>query len=96
MQTLLSTDLTSTSVPLWLVADSGYAAVLATLAPAQAAWARAQAFSAERHRLLLLPAAFPDCPRSWPERLRTLRRSKQASTMPETTPGHFRSRSSLR
>ena len=56
MQTLLSTDLTSTSVPLWLVADSGYAAVLATLTPAQAAWARAQGFAAERHRLLLLPS----------------------------------------
>ena len=27
-----------------------------------------------------------DCPRSWPERLRTLRRWKPASTMSETTP----------
>jgi leucyl aminopeptidase len=57
MQTLLSTDLTSTSLPLWLVNDSGYADVLATLPPAQAAWARAQGFAAERHKLLLLPAA---------------------------------------
>jgi leucyl aminopeptidase len=57
MQTLLSTDLTSASLPLWLVNEAGLATLLPTLTPAQAAWARAQGYAAERHRVLLLPAA---------------------------------------
>jgi leucyl aminopeptidase len=55
MQTLLSTDLMGQGVPLWLANDSGYAALLQSLPPAQAAWARAQGYTAERHKLLLLP-----------------------------------------
>jgi leucyl aminopeptidase len=42
-------------VPIWLATDSGCTAVLDSLPPAQAAWARAQGFTADRHRLQLLP-----------------------------------------
>jgi leucyl aminopeptidase len=56
MQTLLTaTD--STGVPLRLVTDAECARVLEALPAAQSAWARAQGFAAERHRLLLLPDA---------------------------------------
>jgi leucyl aminopeptidase len=57
MQSLLSTEQPSASVPLWLVNDAALAAVLPTLPPPQAAWARACGYGAERHRLLLLPGA---------------------------------------
>lgn len=57
MQTLLSTDHASSSLPLWLVNEAGLASVLPTLSAAQAAWVRAQGYAAERHKLLLLPAA---------------------------------------
>ncbi|HXL97835.1 MAG TPA: leucyl aminopeptidase family protein [Steroidobacteraceae bacterium] len=56
MQTLLSSHSAIASVPLWLVTDSGIAALLQSLPPSQSAWARAQGYAAERHRLLLLPA----------------------------------------
>jgi leucyl aminopeptidase len=55
MQTLLSTDQASSSLPLWLVNDASLPTVLSSLPQAQAAWARAQAYAAERHKLLLLP-----------------------------------------
>jgi len=56
MQTLLTaTD--GTGIPLRLVTDAACAQVLAALPGAQSAWARAQGFAAERHRLLLLPDA---------------------------------------
>jgi leucyl aminopeptidase len=55
MQTLLSTAIAGEGVPLWLSSDSSYAALLQSLPPVQAAWARAQGYSAERHKLLLLP-----------------------------------------
>ena len=42
-------------VPVWLATDSDCAAVLQSLPSAQAVWARAQGFAAERHRLQLLP-----------------------------------------
>ena len=57
MQTLLPGDSALASIPLWLVSDSALAAQLQALPAAQAAWARATGFAAERHRLLLLPAA---------------------------------------
>ena len=57
MQTLLSTDPTSASLPLWLVNEAGLTTLLSGLPPAQAAWARAQGYAADRHRLLLLPAS---------------------------------------
>jgi leucyl aminopeptidase len=57
MQTLLSTEPSSPSLPLWLVNEAGLAALLPTLPAAQAAWARAQNYAAERHKLLLLPAS---------------------------------------
>ena len=61
MQTLLPSllpgDSAVTSIPLWLVTDGGCAALLQSLPPAQADWARAMGFAAERHKLLLLPAA---------------------------------------
>ncbi len=54
MQTLLTaTD--GTGIPLRLVTDAECARVLESLPAAQSAWARAQGFAAERHRLLLLP-----------------------------------------
>jgi leucyl aminopeptidase len=42
-------------VPVWLATDGDCTAVLQSLPPAQAVWARAQGFAAERHRLQLLP-----------------------------------------
>ena len=57
MQTLLPSDTAVAAIPLWLVTDAGSAALLQSLPPPQAAWARAQGYSGERHRLLLLPAA---------------------------------------
>jgi leucyl aminopeptidase len=56
MQTLLPSDSPVTSTPLWLVCDASCAALLRSLPPAHGAWARAQGYAAERHRLLLLPA----------------------------------------
>jgi leucyl aminopeptidase len=55
MQTLLSSDTPGSSVPLWLATDSSSAALLQSLPAVQSAWARAQGYGAERHRLLLLP-----------------------------------------
>jgi leucyl aminopeptidase len=56
MQTLL-TGADGTGIPLRLVTDAKCAQVLEALPAAQSAWARAQGFAAERHRLLLLPDA---------------------------------------
>lgn len=56
MQTLLPSDSAVTSIPLWLVTEAGCAALLRSLPPPQADWARAMGFAAERHKLLLLPA----------------------------------------
>ncbi len=56
MQTLVKAD-QGAGIPLWLATDGGWAALLQTLAPSQAAWAQAQGFAAERHRLQLLPDA---------------------------------------
>jgi leucyl aminopeptidase len=56
MQTLLPSDSAVAAIPLWLVTDAGFAALLRSLPPSQAAWARAQGYAGERHRLLLLPA----------------------------------------
>ena len=53
---LLPAESESISVPLWLAAESTWPALLQSLPPAQATWARARGFAAERHRLLLLPA----------------------------------------
>jgi leucyl aminopeptidase len=55
MQTLLHSDTSGASTPLWLVTDSNCAALLQALPATQCAWAQAQGFVAERHRLLLLP-----------------------------------------
>jgi leucyl aminopeptidase len=57
MQRLLSNDAEGVILPLWLVNEPNYAAVLQSLPAAQAAWARASGYAAERHKLLLLPAA---------------------------------------
>jgi leucyl aminopeptidase len=61
MQTLLPSllpgDSAVPSIPLWLATDSSCAALLQSLPPAQADWARALGFAAERYKLLLLPAA---------------------------------------
>jgi leucyl aminopeptidase len=57
MQTLLPSDSPVTSTPLWLATDAGCAALLQSLPPSHSAWARAQGYAAERHRLLLLPGA---------------------------------------
>jgi leucyl aminopeptidase len=57
MQSLITEGDCPDSVPLWIVTDGSCAALLASLAPAQAAWAHAQGFTAERHRLLLLPTS---------------------------------------
>ncbi|HXR20205.1 MAG TPA: leucyl aminopeptidase family protein [Steroidobacteraceae bacterium] len=54
MQTLVSAA-EGDAIPLWLVTDSGYATLSQSLPPMQAAWARAQGFGSERHRLQLLP-----------------------------------------
>jgi leucyl aminopeptidase len=56
MQTLLPSDSTVASLPLWLTTEADFAALLQSLPPLQAAWARSQGYAAERHRLLLLPA----------------------------------------
>ena len=56
MQTLLFSDTAGSSAPLWLATDSNYVALLQSLPPVQGAWAHAQGYAAERHRLLLLPA----------------------------------------
>jgi leucyl aminopeptidase len=56
MQTLVTAP-QGEGIPLWLATEASYAALLQALAPAQAAWARAQGFAAERHRLQLLPDA---------------------------------------
>ncbi len=57
MQTLLPSDSIQASLPLWLATEASFAALLQSLLPSQAAWARAQGYAAERHRLLLLPTA---------------------------------------
>ena len=54
MQTLVTAP-EGAGIPLWLATDSGYAALLQSLPPIQAAWAQAQGFGSERHRLQLLP-----------------------------------------
>jgi leucyl aminopeptidase len=56
MQTLLSSDSAAASIPLWLLTEGSFAALLQLLPPPQAAWTRVQGYAAERHRLLLLPA----------------------------------------
>src|ERR1700682_2709940 len=56
MQTLLSSDAAGASVPVWLATDGSLAALLLSLPPSQAVWARAQGYAAERHRLPRLPA----------------------------------------
>ena len=57
MQNLLPSDSAVTSIPLWLATDDAVAALLQSLPAANGEWARALGFAAERHRLLLLPAA---------------------------------------
>jgi len=57
MQHLISADEAGHSVPLWLATDANYASLLQSLSAPQAAWARAQGYTAERHRLQLLPSA---------------------------------------
>jgi leucyl aminopeptidase len=42
-------------VPIWLATESACAGLWQSLPPAQAAWAQAQGFTGERHRLQLLP-----------------------------------------
>ena len=54
MQTLVTAP-EGAGIPLWLATDSGYAALLQSLPPMQAAWVQAQGFGSERHRLQLLP-----------------------------------------
>jgi len=56
MQTLVKVQ-QSAGIPLWLATDSSYVELLQSLPSSQAAWARAQGFAAERHRLQLLPDA---------------------------------------
>jgi leucyl aminopeptidase len=46
-----------TGIPLWIATDSGYASLMQSLPSMQAAWAQAQGFASERHRLQLLPDA---------------------------------------
>jgi leucyl aminopeptidase len=55
MQTLLSTQLAASSVPLWLVSEAQWPAIRESLPSAQAAWVHTMGFAAERHKLLLLP-----------------------------------------
>jgi leucyl aminopeptidase len=43
------------AVPIWLATESACAGLLQSLPPQQAVWAQAQGFTAERHRLQLLP-----------------------------------------
>src|SRR5271154_5684315 len=56
MQTLV-TATEGAGIPLWIATDSGCAALMQSLPPMQAAWAQAQGFASERHRLQLLPDA---------------------------------------
>jgi leucyl aminopeptidase len=56
MQTLLPNDSAVAAIPLWLVTDAGFAALLQSLPPSQGAWTRAHGYAGERHRLLVLPA----------------------------------------
>jgi len=56
MQTLV-TATEGAGIPLWIATDSGCAALIQSLPPMQAAWAQAQGFASERHRLQLLPDA---------------------------------------
>jgi leucyl aminopeptidase len=56
MQTL-ATAAQGSGIPLWLATDGSYPELLRSLPPVQAAWAQAQGFASERHRLLLLPDA---------------------------------------
>jgi leucyl aminopeptidase len=56
MQTL-ATAAQGSGIPLWLATDGTYPELLRSLPPVQAAWAQAQGFASERHRLLLLPDA---------------------------------------
>ncbi|HEY4975266.1 MAG TPA: hypothetical protein VII41_16750, partial [Steroidobacteraceae bacterium] len=56
MQCVLPSDSPADSVPLWLATEASWAGLLASLPPPHGAWARAQGYAAERHRLLLLPA----------------------------------------
>jgi leucyl aminopeptidase len=57
MQTLLPSDSAVAAIPLRLVTDAGFAALLQSLPPSHGAWVRAQGYAGERHRLLLLPDA---------------------------------------
>jgi leucyl aminopeptidase len=54
MQTLVTAPV-GAGIPLWLATDGSYAELLQSLPPTQAAWAQAQGFACERHRLQLLP-----------------------------------------
>lgn len=54
MQTLVTAP-AGAGIPLWLATEGNYAALLQSLTPMQGAWAQAQGFAAERHRLQLLP-----------------------------------------
>ncbi|HEV7985332.1 MAG TPA: hypothetical protein VGP20_04145 [Steroidobacteraceae bacterium] len=56
MQILVSAE-QGAGIPLWLATDGNYAELLQSLPPSQAAWAKAQGFTAERHRIQLLPDA---------------------------------------
>lgn len=56
MQTLVRAP-HAASTPLWLATEGDYGALLQALPPEQAAWARAQGFAAERHRVQVLPDA---------------------------------------
>jgi leucyl aminopeptidase len=56
MQTLVKAQ-QNAGIPLWLATDGSYVDLLQSLPTSQAAWARAQGFAAERHRLQLLPDA---------------------------------------
>src|ERR1700690_74607 len=60
MQTLLtspSSEQQATALPLWLATEQEFPALLEALPPAARAWARAQAFVAERYRSLAVPGA---------------------------------------
>jgi leucyl aminopeptidase len=54
MQTLVTAP-EGPGIPLWLATEASYAGLLLSLTPMQAAWAQAQGFAGERHRLQLLP-----------------------------------------
>src|ERR1700690_3276433 len=60
MQTILNSPSSvqrAGALPLWLATEQEFPALLGALPPAARAWARAQAFAAERHRLLAVPGA---------------------------------------